>query len=149
MDLYGTTRDHFAEVAMAILSQLAEDFTHEDLEATVAKFVNQGIVELGDKLGPILWQFMPTKQFDREDFSAFLALLPDRTGHGVAAAQAGAARVRSLPVRRRSPRALTASASFARTRAASSAAAISASKRSALSKSQRASASAQCRRTCR
>jgi hypothetical protein len=28
--------------------------------------------ELGDKLGPIVWQFMPTKQFDAEDFEAFL-----------------------------------------------------------------------------
>ena len=44
---------------------------------SIAKFVNQGIVELGDKLGPILWQFMATKKFDAEDFGAFLKLLPD------------------------------------------------------------------------
>jgi len=43
---------------------------------SIARFVGQGIVELGDKLGPILWQFMATKQFDAEDFAAFLALLP-------------------------------------------------------------------------
>ncbi len=43
---------------------------------SVAKFVNQGIVELGDRLGPILWQFMATKHFDAEDFGAFLKLLP-------------------------------------------------------------------------
>lgn len=43
---------------------------------SIAKFVSQGIVELGDKLGPILWQFMATKKFDAEDFAAFLALLP-------------------------------------------------------------------------
>ena len=43
---------------------------------SVAKFVNQGLVELGDRLGPILWQFMPTKTFDPGDFSAFLKLLP-------------------------------------------------------------------------
>ncbi|WP_176591994.1 DUF72 domain-containing protein [Sphingobium sp. EM0848] len=43
---------------------------------SIAKFVNQGLVELGDRLGPILWQFMPTKKFDAEDFSAFLKLLP-------------------------------------------------------------------------
>lgn len=42
----------------------------------VARFCGQGFTELGDKLGPILWQFMPTKQFDRDDFGAFLALLP-------------------------------------------------------------------------
>src|SRR5262249_2686111 len=28
------------------------------------------------KLGPILWQFAPTKKFDASDFGAFLALLP-------------------------------------------------------------------------
>lgn len=47
-----------------------------DAGESVAKFVGQGIVELGDKLGPILWQFMATKKFDREDFGAFLELLP-------------------------------------------------------------------------
>src|SRR3546814_3020277 len=31
---------------------------------------------LGDRLGPILWQFMPTKKFDATDFGAFLELLP-------------------------------------------------------------------------
>lgn len=43
---------------------------------SIVKFVNQGISELGDRLGPILWQFMPTKAFDPEDFAAFLKLLP-------------------------------------------------------------------------
>lgn len=43
---------------------------------SVERFVGQGIVELGDKLGPILWQFMATKAFDSDDFGAFLALLP-------------------------------------------------------------------------
>ena len=47
---------------------------------SVGKFVNQGIAELGDKLGPVLWQFMPTKQFDPEDFGAFLKLLPGQIG---------------------------------------------------------------------
>lgn len=43
---------------------------------SVEKFVNQGIAELGEHLGPILWQFMGTKKFDADDFEAFLALLP-------------------------------------------------------------------------
>ena len=43
---------------------------------SIARFVGSGISELGSKLGPIVWQFMPTKQFDAEDFEAFLALLP-------------------------------------------------------------------------
>src|SRR4051794_6362682 len=41
---------------------------------SIAKFVGQGIAELGSKLGPILWQFMATKKFDPQDFAAFLAL---------------------------------------------------------------------------
>ncbi|WP_242137991.1 DUF72 domain-containing protein [Sphingomonas sp. TREG-RG-20F-R18-01] len=43
---------------------------------SIARFTSQGIVELGDRLGPILWQFMVTKRFDPEDFGAFLKLLP-------------------------------------------------------------------------
>ncbi|MEG3176882.1 DUF72 domain-containing protein [Sphingomonas sp. RB3P16] len=43
---------------------------------SIARFTGQGIVELGDRLGPILWQFMATKAFDPEDFGAFLELLP-------------------------------------------------------------------------
>jgi uncharacterized protein YecE (DUF72 family) len=43
---------------------------------SIARFVDQGLVELGDKLGPILWQFMATKKFDAADFGAFLELLP-------------------------------------------------------------------------
>jgi uncharacterized protein YecE (DUF72 family) len=49
-----------------------------DAGPSIEKFLGQGIVELGDRLGPILWQFMPTKKFDAEDFGAFLALLPAR-----------------------------------------------------------------------
>ncbi len=45
---------------------------------SIQRFVGQGIVELGDKLGPILWQFMATKKFDADDFGAFLKLLPAR-----------------------------------------------------------------------
>lgn len=47
---------------------------------SIEKFLNQGIVELGDRLGPIVWQFMATKRFDPDDFAAFLKLLP--AGHG-------------------------------------------------------------------
>ena len=43
---------------------------------SVARFTGQGLTELGDKLGPVLWQFAPTKKFDPEDFAAFLELLP-------------------------------------------------------------------------
>jgi uncharacterized protein YecE (DUF72 family) len=43
---------------------------------SVERFVGQGIAELGDKLGPIVWQFAPTKRFEPADFEAFLQLLP-------------------------------------------------------------------------
>jgi uncharacterized protein YecE (DUF72 family) len=44
---------------------------------SIERFLTQGITELGDRLGPILWQFMATKRFEPDDFAAFLALLPD------------------------------------------------------------------------
>lgn len=47
---------------------------------SIARFVDSGIEELGPKLGPIVWQFMPTKAFDPEDFAGFLALLPAKAG---------------------------------------------------------------------
>jgi uncharacterized protein YecE (DUF72 family) len=43
---------------------------------SVAKFVGQGLSELGDRLGPISWQFAATKKFDPDDMAAFLDLLP-------------------------------------------------------------------------
>ena len=39
-------------------------------------FFKSGILELGEKLGPVLWQFAPFKEFDAEDFAGFLTLLP-------------------------------------------------------------------------
>jgi len=46
----------------------------------VARFVGQGLTELGDRLGPINWQFMATKKFDAADIEAFLRLLPREVG---------------------------------------------------------------------
>ncbi|MDB5616869.1 DUF72 domain-containing protein [Tardiphaga sp.] len=43
---------------------------------SVQRFYDSGVLELGDKLGPVLWQFAPTKKFDPVDFGAFLELLP-------------------------------------------------------------------------
>lgn len=48
-----------------------------DAGESIERFLDQGLSELGTKLGPILWQFMPTKAFDAADFEAFLALLPE------------------------------------------------------------------------
>jgi uncharacterized protein YecE (DUF72 family) len=43
-------------------------------------FFNTGVLELGDRLGPLLWQFAPTKKFDPADFGKFLELLPTKAG---------------------------------------------------------------------
>ncbi len=45
---------------------------------SIRKFIGSGLSELGPKLGPVVWQFAPTKSFDAGDFEAFLALLPDQ-----------------------------------------------------------------------
>lgn len=50
---------------------------------SIEKFFSSGVTELKEKLGPINWQFMPTKAFDPADFEAFLKLLP-RSVDGVA-----------------------------------------------------------------
>ena len=42
----------------------------------IARFVGQGLGELGVKLGPINWQLMETKRFEPEDMEGFLKLLP-------------------------------------------------------------------------
>ena len=43
---------------------------------SIKRFYDSGVLELGDHLGPVLWQFAPTKKFDDADFGAFLELLP-------------------------------------------------------------------------
>ncbi len=49
-------------------------------EPSIARFLNSGLLELGDCLGPILWQFPPTRRFDPDAFATFLELLP--ASHG-------------------------------------------------------------------
>jgi uncharacterized protein YecE (DUF72 family) len=56
----------------------------KDAGDSIKRFLNSGVIELGDKLGPLLWQFAPTKKFDPADFGGFLELLPDRfDGHAL------------------------------------------------------------------
>jgi uncharacterized protein YecE (DUF72 family) len=43
---------------------------------SVERFFGSGVLELKDKLGPVLWQLPPTKAFEPADFAAFLGLLP-------------------------------------------------------------------------
>ena len=57
-----------------------------DVDAPLANFFASGVLALGPKLGPVLWQLPPNLPFDEGLLDAFLALLP-RT-HGDAAALA-------------------------------------------------------------
>ena len=43
---------------------------------SIKRFFDSGVLELRDRLGPLLWQFAPTKKFDDADFEKFLELLP-------------------------------------------------------------------------
>jgi uncharacterized protein YecE (DUF72 family) len=47
--------------------------------AQVDDFIG-GIVELGDRLGPLVWQFEHGRTLDADDFAAFLELLPAKVG---------------------------------------------------------------------
>ena len=51
-----------------------------DAGDSVRAFCDSGISVLGRKLGPVLWQFPPTRRFDRETFAAFIGLLPAKQG---------------------------------------------------------------------
>ncbi len=52
---------------------------------SIERFVTSGVRELGAKLGPILWQFPPTRQFDADAMRPFLAALPRDLRHAVEA----------------------------------------------------------------
>lgn len=50
-----------------------------DIAQPMANFFASGLLLLKEKLGPILWQFPPSFQFDASQFEAFLQLLPHDT----------------------------------------------------------------------
>lgn len=56
-------------------------------QAALANFFASGLFELGDKLGPILWQFPPQMRFHAEVFGAFFRSLPRTTTAAAALAQ--------------------------------------------------------------
>jgi len=43
---------------------------------SIERFFTSGVMELKEKLGPVNWQFLPTKKFEAGDFEEFLKLLP-------------------------------------------------------------------------
>ncbi len=50
-----------------------------EIDAALANFFASGLLRLGAKLGPILWQFPPNFAFEPERFEGFLKLLPHDT----------------------------------------------------------------------
>jgi uncharacterized protein YecE (DUF72 family) len=55
-----------------------------DVDAALANFLASGLLRLGEKLGPILWQLAPTLKFNEDRVASFFARLPKNT---VAAAE--------------------------------------------------------------
>lgn len=49
------------------------------IDTAMANFFASGLFELREKQGPILWQFPPNLEFERERFDAFLSMLPRDT----------------------------------------------------------------------
>jgi uncharacterized protein YecE (DUF72 family) len=64
---------------------------------SIERFIGSGVAELGDRLGPIVWQLPPTHAYDEGDMAAFLQLLP-RAAEGVALRHAIEARHASFAV---------------------------------------------------
>lgn len=50
-----------------------------EVDVPLANFFASGVLRLGAKLGPLLWQFPPQMRFDATRFDAFLAALPRDT----------------------------------------------------------------------
>lgn len=62
--------------------QIAEVRKLSGAGALIRGFLFGGLAEFGGKLGPIVWQFPPSRAFDHGDFAAFLDLLPhELNGH--------------------------------------------------------------------
>src|SRR5690349_23607042 len=51
----------------------------KDVEVPLANFFASGVLALGPKLGPILWQLPENLRFDPDVLDAFLSLLPRTT----------------------------------------------------------------------
>lgn len=64
-----------------------------EVEVPVANFFASGLLRLGAKLGPVLWQFPESFRFDARLFEAFLALLPHDTAKAAALAKRHDARM--------------------------------------------------------
>src|SRR5690349_17238468 len=57
-----------------------------DVETPLANFLASGVLALGPKLGPILWQLPERLEYDEQLLGDFLALLPRSTAEAAALA---------------------------------------------------------------
>jgi uncharacterized protein YecE (DUF72 family) len=51
-----------------------------EAKSAIDRFIETGPLELGDRLGPILWQLAPTKRFNADEIETFLSYLPHEIG---------------------------------------------------------------------
>jgi uncharacterized protein YecE (DUF72 family) len=65
----------------------------QNARAALANFFASGVLALGDKLGPVLWQLPERVKFDAEVLDAFFTLMPRTTGEALALAHEHDAKV--------------------------------------------------------
>ncbi|MBE0532812.1 MAG: DUF72 domain-containing protein [Rhodospirillales bacterium] len=65
----------------------------KEVEKPLANFLASGVLELKEKLGPVLWQFPPSFKFDASLLEAFFAMLPHDTDAAAAVARGHDAKV--------------------------------------------------------
>jgi uncharacterized protein YecE (DUF72 family) len=70
----------------------------KEVETPLANFYASGVLGLGRKLGPFLWQFPPNFKFDPERIEPFLKLLPKDAASAAALARRHADRPYSRPI---------------------------------------------------
>ena len=58
-----------------------------EVEKPLANFLASGVLDLREKLGPILWQFPPNFRYDAPRLEQFFTLLPRDTGQALALAR--------------------------------------------------------------
>lgn len=95
-DAFGRWRDETPEGFLFAVKG-SRYITHmlrlKDIEVPMANFLASGVLRLGPKLGPFLWQFPPRMRFEPERFEAFLSLLPKDTEQAAALAKRHDARL--------------------------------------------------------
>ncbi|WP_420995005.1 DUF72 domain-containing protein [Cupriavidus sp. 30B13] len=69
-------------------------FRDDAARPAMANFLASGVLALGEKLGPLLWQFPPGFAYDEERLARFVSLLPGDTGEAAALAREHDHRVR-------------------------------------------------------